>query len=56
MAAPTPTKRTEVAAAALDGKIYVVSGFEKPSLGNMLSFAITSSVDMYDRAKDRWTS
>ena len=55
-AAPMPTKRTEVAAAALDGKIYVVGGFEKPSLGNVMNFAITRSVEMYDPATDQWTS
>ena len=55
-AAPMPTKRTEVAAAALDGKIYVVGGFEKPSLGNMMNFAITPSVEMYDPVTDQWTS
>jgi len=55
-AAPMPTKRTEVAAASLDGKIYVVGGFERPSLGNVMSFAITRSVEMYDPATDRWTS
>jgi Kelch motif len=46
-AAPMPTKRTEVVAAALDGKIYVVGGFEKPSLGNVMNFSITPSVEMY---------
>jgi len=51
-----PTKRTEVAAAALDGKIYVVGGFEKPSLGNVMNFAITRSVEVYDPTTDRWTS
>jgi N-acetylneuraminic acid mutarotase len=55
-AAPMPTKRTEVAAAALDGKIYVVGGFEKPNLGNVLNFTITRSVEMYDPVTDRWTS
>ena len=55
-AAPVLTKRTEVVAAALDGKIYVVGGFEKPSLGNMMNFAITPSVEVYDPATDRWTS
>jgi N-acetylneuraminic acid mutarotase len=55
-AAPMPTKRTEVAAAALDGKIYVVGGFEKPSLANVMNFAITPSVEMYDPVIDRWTS
>ncbi len=55
-AAPAPTKRTEVAAATLGEKIYVVGGFEKPSLGNVLNFAITPSVEMYDPATDRWAS
>jgi N-acetylneuraminic acid mutarotase len=55
-AAPMPTKRTEVAAATLGEKIYVVGGFEKPSLGNVLNFAITPSVEMYDPATGRWTS
>lgn len=55
-ATPMPTKRTEVAAAALEGNIYVVGGFEKPSLGNVLNFAITPSVEMYDPVTDRWTS
>jgi N-acetylneuraminic acid mutarotase len=55
-AAPMPTKRTEVAAAALDGKIYVVGGFEKPNLGNVLNFTITRPVEMYDPVTDRWTS
>ena len=54
--APMPTKRTEVATAALEGKIYVVGGFEKPSLSNMMNFAITPSVEMYDPVTDRWTS
>lgn len=55
-AAPMPTKRTEVAAAALDGKIYVVGGFEKPSLANVMNFTITPTVEMYDPMIDRWTS
>jgi N-acetylneuraminic acid mutarotase len=55
-AAPMPTKRTEVAAAVVDGKIYVVGGFEKPSLGNMMNFAITPSVEMYNPVTDQWTS
>lgn len=55
-AAPIPTKRTEVAAAAVDGKVYVVGGFEKPSLGNLLNLTITPSVEMYDPVANRWTS
>ena len=55
-AAPTPTKRTEVAAATLEGKIYVVGGFEKPRLGNVMNFAITPSVEVYDPETDTWAS
>ncbi len=46
--APAPTKRSEVAAAALDGKIYVVGGFAK-------GIAFTSSlVEEYNPAGDSW--
>ena len=55
-ATPAPTKRTEVAAATLNDKIYVVGGFEQPGLGNMLNLAITSSLEEYDPSTDRWTS
>ena len=54
--APAPMKRTEVAAATVAGKIYVVGGFEQPSLGNVLNFAITPTVEEYDPALDRWTT
>jgi N-acetylneuraminic acid mutarotase len=54
-AAPAPTKRTEVAAATLGGKIYVVGGFEQPGLGNLMNLAITASVEEYDPSTDRWT-
>jgi len=54
--APAPMKRTEVAAATVAGKIYVVGGFEQPSLGNVLNFAITPTVEEYDPAVDRWTT
>lgn len=53
---PAPTKRTEVAAAALGGKIYVVGGFSEPSLGNLKDLAITTAVEEYDPATDRWTT
>ncbi len=56
MAAPAPTKRTEVAAATLRDKVYVVGGFEKPSLGNVLNLAITASLEEYDPSTDRWTA
>ncbi|MBH0178656.1 MAG: galactose oxidase [Nitrospira sp.] len=55
-ATPMPTKRTEVAVAALDGRIYVVGGFEKPSFGNLMSLSITPSLETYDPATDRWSS
>ncbi len=55
-ASPAPTKRTEVAAAALNGKIYVVGGFEQPGLGNVLNLAITPSLEEYDPSTDRWSS
>lgn len=55
-AAPAPTKRTEVAAGTVNGKIYVVGGFEPPSLGNVINLAITPSLEEYDPSTDRWTS
>ena len=55
-ASPAPMKRTEVAAATVGGKIYVVGGFEQPSLGNLLNFAITPAVEEYDPATDRWAA
>lgn len=54
-AAPAPTQRTEVAATAIDGKIYVVGGFNKPSLNNALKFAISDEVAIYDTATDSWS-
>lgn len=55
-AAPAPTKRTEVAAATLRDKIYVVGGFEQPGLSNLMNLAITASVEEYDPSTDRWSS
>jgi len=54
-AIPSPTKRTEVAAGTLSDKIYVVGGFEQPSLGNVLNLSITPSLEVYDPSTDRWT-
>lgn len=53
--APAPTKRTEVAAAAVAGTIYVVGGFSEPSLRNLKDLAISDAVEEYDPATDRWT-
>ena len=46
--APAPTKRTEVAAAAARGKIYVVGGFVRG-----ISF-ISPAVEEYDPRTDTW--
>jgi N-acetylneuraminic acid mutarotase len=54
--APAPTKRTEVAAAAVNGKIYVVGGFSEPSLSNLTNLAITNAVEEYDPAANTWAA
>ncbi len=54
--APAPSKRTEVSAAALDGKIYVVGGFSRPSFSNVLDFAISRDVEVYDPVADAWST
>lgn len=56
MGAPAPTERTEVAVAAVEGKIYVVGGFNKPSLKNALDYAISRSVDVFDPESNTWTT
>ncbi|MGH7255431.1 MAG: Kelch repeat-containing protein, partial [Nitrospirales bacterium] len=53
-AAPAPTKRTEVTAAALEGKIYLLGGFSEPRLGNLLTYTVTTAVEVYDPVTDRW--
>jgi len=53
--APAPSKRTEVAAAALNGKVYVVGGFNRPGFSNVLDFAISRSVEIYDPITDAWS-
>ncbi len=55
-AAPAPTKRTEVAVAALAGHIYVIGGFEEPRLGNLTRLTVSRTVEAYDPASDRWTA
>lgn len=53
-AADAPSARTEVAAAALAGKIYVIGGFAPLRLGNLLRLSVSDAVEVYDPAKDRW--
>jgi len=52
---PAPTKRTEVTAAALGGKIYLMGGFEEPSLKNIPGLTMSGKVEVYDPASDRWS-
>jgi len=54
--APAPTKRTEVTAAVLGGRIYVLGGFAEPSLSNLSSLTITDRVEAYDPATNAWTT
>src|SRR5207249_2470706 len=46
--APAPTKRTEVVAAAVNSKIYVIGGFVRG-----LS-VVSAAVEEYDPTTDRW--
>ena len=54
--APAPTARTEVAAAAVGGKIYVIGGFREPSISNIKDLAITPLVEEYDSTTEHWTT
>jgi N-acetylneuraminic acid mutarotase len=54
--APALTKRTEVTAAVLGGKIYVLGGFAEPSLSNLSSLTITDMVEVYDPVTNEWTT
>ena len=53
---PAPTARTEVAVAALDGLIYVVGGFERPGSWMIRQSSISTKVEAYDPATNRWSS
>lgn len=52
--APAPSKRTEVVAADVGGKIYVVGGFGEPKLRTLKDLTISDAVEEYDPASDRW--
>lgn len=54
--APAPTARTEVAVAVLDGLIYVVGGFEQSSSRRTRQSSISTKVEVYDPAVNRWSS
>ncbi len=51
---PAPTKRTEVTATSIKGKIYVIGGFEEPSLGNLSRMTISPKVEEFDPAINQW--
>lgn len=54
--APAPTARTEVAVAVLDGLIYVVGGFERPGSWRIWQSSVSTRVEAYDPATNRWSS
>lgn len=54
--APAPTKRTEVIAATVGGKIYVLGGFSQPSLSTLKNLTVSDTVEEYDPSTDRWTT
>ena len=54
--APAPTARTEVAVAALDGSIYVIGGFERPNSWKIRQSSVSTKVEAYDPATNRWSS
>ncbi len=52
---PAPVRRTEVAAAAAGGKIYVVGGLTEPPLGQFMNPIVSDLVEEYDQANDAWS-
>ena len=46
--APLPTPRSEIAGAALNGKIYIIGGFDETGKS-------TTTVEVYDPIADKWT-
>src|SRR5919109_2897321 len=47
--APLPTPRSEIAGAALNGKVYIIGGFDE-------SGQSTTTVEVYDPIADKWTT
>src|SRR5215203_6800249 len=47
--APIPTPRSEIAGAALDGKVYIIGGFGETGQS-------TTTVEVYDPIADKWTT
>lgn len=53
-AAPAPTARTEVSAAVVDGRIYLIGGFAPLRFGNLLRLSVSDTVEVYDPGRDLW--
>ena len=47
--APIPTPRSEIAGTALNGKVYIIGGFDETGRS-------TTTVEVYDPIADKWTS
>ncbi len=54
--APAPTARTEVAAAEMDGWIYVVGGFEPRSVWTFWQASVSARVEAYHPATNQWAA
>lgn len=54
--APAPTARSEMAAAAVGRKIYLIGGFSEPGISYIKDLAITPLVEEYDLASEQWTT
>ena len=54
--ASAPSMRTEVVGAALGGKVYVMGGFNEPSLTSIMNLAVSDAVEEYDSSTNRWTT
>jgi hypothetical protein len=47
--APIPTPRSEIAGTALNGKVYIIGGFDETGRS-------TTTVEVYDPIADKWTT
>src|SRR6185295_7172855 len=54
--AAAPSKRTEVVAATLDGRIFVVGGFVSPTLSSLMTLSVSDLVEVYDPVRNAWST
>ncbi len=54
--APAPTHRSEVAAGVIGGKIFLLGGFEEPGPNDVLTLAVSRTVEQYDPIWNGWTA